>query len=318
MTGCMNSDTDPAKTGEPELGNGVCSLVAKNYEDQIVPFVDGVCFKILRKWTVIDWCKFGPNTDVNGVPYPTVPVLGTNMWTFTQTIAVSEKEAPVIQKCSKEDTETFADNCAAHVVLTNTANDCTPAAQLKWTYTIDTNNDGVAPFINGSGSDASGQFPVGTHKITWVVEDMCGNFSTCFYTFNVVDRKKPSPYCISELTTVIMPNTGQVEIWAKDFDKGSSDNCPLSTCGLKFTFNGFRPPVTNIEVLFDKNGTIVGNWPTTSTALLDGYKSGQYQRWLPSTCSSAKLYTCDNLGVNEEDMSVWDKGNNTDFCTVKL
>jgi len=318
MTGCMNSDTDPAKTGEPELGNGACSLVAKNYEDQIVPFVDGVCFKILRKWTVIDWCKFGPNTDVNGVPYPTVPVLGTNMWTFTQTIAVSEKEAPVMQKCSKEDTETFADNCAAHVVLTNTANDCTPAAQLKWTYTIDTNNDGVAPFINGSGSDASGQFPVGTHKITWVVEDMCGNFSTCFYTFNVVDRKKPSPYCISELTTVIMPNTGQVEIWAKDFDKGSSDNCPLSTCGLKFTFNGFRPPVTNIEVLFDKNGTIVGNWPTTSTALLDGYKSGQYQRWLPSACSSAKLYTCDNLGVNEEDMSVWDKGNNTDFCTVKL
>lgn len=318
MTGCMNSDTDPSKTGEPELGNGACSQVAKNYEDQIVPFVDGVCFKILRKWTVIDWCKFYPNTDVNGFTYPNVPVEGVNMWTFIQTIAVSEKEAPVLLQCSKADTETVSSDCTATVELINTANDCTPASKLKWTYTIDLYNDGVAPFNNGNSNNASGSYPVGTHKITWVVEDMCGNFSTCNYTFRVVDKKKPTPYCLSELTTVIMPNSGQVEIWAKDFDKGSSDNCPTTGCGLRFTFNGFRPPVTNSEVLFDVNGTVVGNWPTNNTALLNGYASGQYQRWLPSTCSSAKLYTCDHLGTNDENMSVWDAGNNTDYCTVTL
>ncbi|MBK8626742.1 MAG: T9SS type A sorting domain-containing protein [Saprospiraceae bacterium] len=318
MTGCMTSDINPANTGEPELGNGACSLVAKNYEDQIVPFVDGVCFKILRKWTVIDWCKFSPNTDINGDLYPTVPVLGVNMWTYIQTIAVSETDAPVLQNCSKGDTETTAENCTAQVELINTAQDCTPNEKLRWTYTIDTYNDGIGPFINGSSNNASGNYPVGLHNISWTVEDMCGNQSTCSHTFRVVDKKKPTPYCISELSTVIMPTVGQVELWAKDFDKGSSDNCPVTGCGLKFTFNGFKPPVTISEVLFDVNGNIAGSWPTTNATLLDLYANGIYQRWLPSTCSSAKLYTCDDLGSNTENMSVWDAGGNTDFCTVKL
>lgn len=87
---------------------------------------------------------------------------------------------------------------------------------------------------------------------------------------------------------------------------------------LKYTFNGFVPPVSNNEVLFNSNGTVVGNWPTTNASLLAGYESGLYQRWLPSTCSSAKLYTCSDLGANEEDMSVWDVAGNTDFCTVTL
>lgn len=318
MTGCMNTDTNPSNTGEPELGSNACSSVAKTYEDQILPFVDGVCFKILRKWTVIDWCKFSPNTDVNGAVYPGVPVLGVNMWSYTQTIAVSETEDPVIQNCTKADTETFADNCATFVELINTAVDCTPNDKLKWSYTIDLQNDGVGNVITGSTNNASRNFPVGTHSIHWTVEDMCGNQSTCSYLFRVIDKKKPTPYCLSEITTVIMPSVGQVELWAKDFDKGSYDNCPVTGCGLRFTFNGFRPPVASTEVLFDINGTVVGSWPTTNATLLDRYESGQYQRWLPSTCSSAKLYTCDDLGSNDERMSVWDASGNTDFCTVTL
>lgn len=318
MTGCMNADINPSNTGEPELGNNACSAVAKTFEDQIIPFVDGVCFKILRKWTVIDWCKFAPNTDVNGALYPSSPVLGFNMWTFTQTIAVSENDAPVLQNCSKGDTETFADNCAAQVALTNSASDCTPSDKLRWTYTIDVANDGIGPFITGTTSNASGSFPVGTHKIIWTVEDMCGNQSTCNYVFRVIDRKKPTPYCISEITTVIMPTLGQVELWAKDYDKGSFDNCPLAGCGLKFTFDGFKPPVTINEVLFDKDGIIVAAWPTTNATLLEAYANGVYQRWVPATCSSAKLFTCDDLGSNEEKMSVWDASGNTDFCSVTL
>ncbi|MBK8885875.1 MAG: T9SS type A sorting domain-containing protein [Saprospiraceae bacterium] len=327
VTGCMNVDTDPAKTGSPVIGSGSCSQVAYTYEDQIFPFVDGVCFKILRKWTVIDWCKFSPNIAPNGQVYPTVPTSSVsspadswkiNTWTYTQIIKVSEDVNPVLNTCSKADTDAFGDNCNGYVELKNTATDCTPAAQLRWTYTIDTNNDNVGPHITGTTNDASGTFAVGTHKITWTVEDMCGNQGTCSYTFRVLDKKKPTPYCISELTTVIMPTTNGIEIWAKDFDKGSSDNCPLTGCGLKYTFNGFVPPVSNNEVLFNSNGTVVGNWPTTNASLLAGYESGLYQRWLPSTCSSAKLYTCSDLGANEEDMSVWDVAGNTDFCTVTL
>jgi hypothetical protein len=115
-----------------------------------------------------------------------------------------------------------------------------------------------------------------------------------------------------------MPTLGQVELWAKDYDKGSFDNCPLTGCGLKFTFDGFKPPVTINEVLFDKDGMIVAAWPTTNATLLEAYANGVYQRWVPATCSSAKLFTCDDLGSNEEKMSVWDASGNTDFCSVTL
>ena len=318
VTGCMNVDTDPAKTGKPTIGAGACSQVAYTYEDQVFPFVDGVCFKILRKWTVIDWCKFAPNTDIYGVAYPSVPTANVNTWTYTQIIKVSETDKPVIANSSKADTDAYGDNCNGYVDLKNTASDCTPAAQLRWTYVIDIDNDNAGTHVTGTTNDASGTFKVGTHKITWTVEDMCGNQSTVSYTFRVVDKKKPTPYCISELTTVIMPTTGGIEIWAKDFDKGSSDNCPVTGCGLKFTFNGFKPPVSSTEVLFNSNGTVISAWPTTNSTFIAGYESGLYQRWLPSTCSSAKIYKCSDLGPNSEDMSVWDAAGNTDYCTVTL
>jgi len=311
VPGCINIDTDPSKTGVPDLGNTTCSQVAYTYEDQVFNFVDGVCFKILRKWTVIDWCKFGPNRGPNGQTYPTFPSPGVNTWTYTQTIKVSESVDPVIQVCTKADTDAFGDNCNGFVDLKNSATDCTPADKLKWTYVIDPNNDGVAPFINGSTNDASGTYPVGTHKITWTVEDQCGNQATCNYIFRVLDKKKPTPYCISELTTVVMPTSGSISIWAKDFNLGSTDNCPTTGCGLWYTFNGARPVASRInqEHYFKGNGL---------NATLAEFESGLAQLWRPADCSSSKQYSCDDLGPNTENMSVWDAAGNTDYCTVTL
>lgn len=318
INGCLSADTHPDQTGKPTLGADACSQVAYTYEDQLFNFVEDVCYKILRKWTVIDWCKFAPNRDPNGGLYPSATVEGVNTWTYTQTIKVLDTEKPVINTTSKGPTDAYGENCDGFVDLTNSASDCTPSSQLKWNYTIDLNNDGVGSNIVGHTNDASGVYPIGTHRITWVVEDHCGNLSTVTYTFEVRDRKKPTPYCISQLTTVVMPTSGNIDIWANDFDLGSSDNCEAPGCGLKFTFNGFKPPVTTREVLFNSSGTVVGNWPTNNQSLLSGYASGLYQRWLPAMCSSAKLYTCDKVGINTENMSVWDAAGNTDYCTVTL
>ncbi len=308
VNGCMNIDTDPSKTGVPELGNGPCSQVAYTYEDQLFPFVEGVCFKILRKWTVIDWCRFAPNRDINGDLYPTSPTANINIWTYTQIIKVSETVKPVIAISSKADTDAFGDNCTGVVDLKNSATDCTPSAQLKWSYVIRLENASGTIFRTGITNDASGTFPVGTYHIKWTVEDLCGNQSTVDYIFRVLDKKKPTPYCISELTTVVMPTTGSISIWAKDFDKGSSDNCPGK---LWFTFDGARPVASKltIEHYFKGNGL---------NATQAEYEAGTAQLWRPLDCSSAKWYTCDELGQNTENMSVWDASGNTDYCTVTL
>ena len=73
-------------------------------------------------------------------------------------------------------------------------------------------------------------------SVTWYVSDGCGNTTVCTHDFEVFDAKKPTPVCLS-LSTVIMPSSGEVTIWATDFESGSSfDNCtPFS--GLQFSFS---------------------------------------------------------------------------------
>ncbi len=74
------------------------------------------------------------------------------------------------------------------------------------------------------------------HKILWSVEDGCGNQTTCQYLFRLEDCKKPSPVCVG-LSSVVMPSSGCVTIWAKDFDASSFDDCTAHD-DLLFSFSG--------------------------------------------------------------------------------
>jgi hypothetical protein len=83
------------------------------------------------------------------------------------------------------------------------------------------------------------------HRILWSVEDDCGNFSFCEYLFRLEDCKQPSPVCINGLSTVVMPSSGAVTIWAKDFDASSFDDCTPAD-ELLFSFSGdtYQPSFT--------------------------------------------------------------------------
>lgn len=309
IVGCLNIDTDPSKTGTPTLTNNPdCSQVAYTYEDQVFPFVDNVCYKILRKWTVIDWCKFAPNTNPQGQTYPSAPTAGVNTWTFTQTIKVSNADKPVLASCSDRTFCGLNDNCTGTIELTNSATDaCTPTSELKWSYAISPFNTGTFS-ITGNTNNASGTYPVGTHKIRWSVEDKCGNKTTCEHLFTINDCKKPTPYCLSEVTTVIMPSSGQIDIWARDFDLGAFDNCPGE---LIFTFNCAKPVPSRIgqQHYFKGNGQL---------ATEAEYFAGNAQIWKPADRTSGILFDCADLGVNSINMCVTDAAGNQDFCTVKV
>ena len=51
----------PAPYDKPTFSDDNCSLVAIHHKDQVFKFVDGACEKILRTWTVIDWCTYNDN-----------------------------------------------------------------------------------------------------------------------------------------------------------------------------------------------------------------------------------------------------------------
>ncbi len=219
--GCVADITPEKLNSRPTyLRNTECALLASSYEDIIFNYTDNVCVKVLRKWTVIDWCQKNPF------------IPGSGEWSATQLIMLNNTVAPNITKgCLPADLKiTQEGQCQARVEVTAAAtDDCTPTNLLEWTYTIDLNNDNVIDVTNGTGNTINQIFSYGTHKITWTVRDGCRNVKTCSNTFTVRDDKKPSPYCISDIVTVIMPVAKEVNVWASDFNRGTTDNCSAAS-----------------------------------------------------------------------------------------
>jgi hypothetical protein len=230
INSCRSAVVHPNNTGAPKFLNTNCAQVAANYADTKLTLLDSVCYKILRKWTVVDWCQFNLNK-YDGI------------WEFNQIIYISNSEPPTIYTC---DTARICDNsayynprnqnCLVNYDLTGIADDdCTNTSDLKWSYRLDIGNDGsYEPLANGN--RVTGVLPVGIHKVKWIVSDQCGNYSSCDQVFILKDCKKPSPYCYSGINTVVMPTTGNITVWAKDLDINSFDNCTQKE-NLRFSFS---------------------------------------------------------------------------------
>jgi hypothetical protein len=282
------SPNNPVSGGYPKWTTVGCAEVAASYHDQVFEDVDDACFKIIRHWTVLDWCTF----DLN---------LPATVRNHQQIIKVIDTERPTA-KCAPVTVDVNA-GCSGLVTITGDADDlCTPAAQMKYQYSL---NGGA--FVNGR--LFSQNLAVGNHQLTWIVEDKCDNKDTCIQAITVRDVKKPTPYCITEIATVLMPNTLKVELWAKDYNHGATDNC---TGVLRFTF-GPNPPLNFNSRHFYKNLNGVSQAATEAE-----YLAGLAELWNPSENSSALTFDCEDLGLKELDIYVWDQAGNNDFCSVRV
>jgi hypothetical protein len=258
--GCgANISPDNPRLGRPEFINTSqhnCTLITIEYFDDLFSIEKDACFKILRKWVVIDWCQFDPNINPDD-----------GKWEFTQIIHVTDLEAPNVS-CHIGDCEPALFNlnlqsCVGHINLTVSATDsCTMQDALLTEYKIDLFNNGtydyhvgkltwkeytrgIKPMVTNNSAadnpnnpfDASGIYPIGRHRICWTVEDGCGNLGQCCSLFEIVDCKAPTPFCLTGIITVPMPTSGCVDIWAKDLNLSSFDNCTPPT-KLKYYFDG--------------------------------------------------------------------------------
>lgn len=282
LVGCSDAETDPSETGEPNLSHDdACSMVASTHKDRVFNVVEDACYKILRDWTVIDWCNYNDSNPVPVYGQPGHPYVG--MWTHTQVIMVNDNNAPVITtSCATQTICAYNANCTGDITLVAEADDtCTPDSELVWTYRVEKGN---AYFASGNKNKfTKNEMALGTYKMFWTVEDKCGNIDECNYTFIVKDCKKPTPLCYSEITTVVMPTTDprMVVVKARDFDRGSSDNCTEgATCG---------DCATDLHFSFDSLGNQTQN-----------------------------TFTEAHVGLQTLKMWVRDAAGNRDFCTVTL
>ena len=235
--GCGPTGTDPSVTGLPTWTGADCEQVTYGIpDDWVFPFDDPndpACYKILRTHKVIDWCRYNSIT-------------GAGIWTDMQTIKVINTEAPVITNCDDVSVCSYDPACINTFIelSINATDDCDPTGDdLSYSYEIDINNDGSFEYSSGSNpfaqpgnapNEADGTYPIGTHRILWTVRDFCGNVETCSHLIDVKNCKAPTAYCYNGLAAELMPmdlngdgvfDWGMIELWASDFDAGSSHPC---------------------------------------------------------------------------------------------
>ena len=228
----------PAPYNKPILNPNKCSFVGISHTDEVFNIAAPACFKILRKWKIIDWCQYIPNV-------PNSP----GYWEYTQLIKVFDFEKPKL-------------NCPADITVSSTNIDCTGAqADIPPATATDCNpNITITNSFNNGGANASGFYPLGTTTVIFSATDGCKNTATCAVHVTVIDGKKPTPYCINGLSVTIMPSTLSVSIWAKDFISKGVDNCTPES-KLKYTIKKVNsitplPPTdSSIEFTCDDLGT---------------------------------------------------------------
>ncbi|HEX5624721.1 MAG TPA: T9SS type A sorting domain-containing protein, partial [Saprospiraceae bacterium] len=241
----------PDTFGYPIILENDCSLIGISYEDHQFNYVQdtAVCFKILRKWKVIDWCQCYYDARSGQQVCPT--------WHHEQIIKVSNRLAPKIkddcptlnlclsdQECLKE-----------RVTLRHEAeDDCTPDDLLYSSFKIDLYNNGLFDSTYatlGNVITFDGELPVGEHRFLWIFDDQCGNREICTQFVNIRNCKPPTAYCLIGINVNLMPvdtnrdgtpDWGMIDVWANDVDKGSYQFCgnPVTVSFSRDTFDRYR------------------------------------------------------------------------------
>jgi hypothetical protein len=214
----------PWPYGYPEINGGnKCGKYGINYKDEEFTFPNdpGICRKIIRKWTIIDWCTYNPNGYGN--------YQKEGIWQYNQVIKILSKSRPGIS-CPgtiTSNAEQYQKTAWIDIPIPTITNSCNGQARIS-------HNSPYATKL--SGGDASGLYPIGTTWVVFTVTDACSNNTQCSTKVVVADKAAPTPYCIASLITGIGWHSDGIYtiIDAKKFDIGSFDNCTPRE-KLKFT-----------------------------------------------------------------------------------
>ena len=236
---------------EPSFVEDECDLVTFSHHDIVFDFSNSsqACFKILRTWTVLDWCQYDPeNSQSPGI------------WTMPQVIKVHNTVAPELVVPDTEFTVCTDDpDCGPGEVMleASASDDCSDPDVLKWTIAVDEGNnnslDQLYTDITGEIAERLVSLPLGDHRVLYSVEDLCGNITTEEQYITVLNCKPPSAKC-RNLTTTLMPmdtdgdqipDWGMVVLWASDLDAGSDHACgnPVQVA--------FSDDVNDTSIVFD-------------------------------------------------------------------
>jgi len=223
---------------EVTIVNGACDLMAYEVEEKVFTTIEDACLNVVRTFTIINWCKYqagGETVTISRVEgehgLVTVPQIITakdyenvGKLEYVQILKLKDDTAPTITVLPV-DSCLLGEACADTKRFAITATDCNEVAtdNLTYKWTISTNDTQLA---QGEGNTFN--YPVASkvsYDVRWTVADNCGNTTWKDVSYEFWDCKKPVLYCLHGIAVDLMKDAGTIQIWAKDLDINSSDNC---------------------------------------------------------------------------------------------
>ncbi len=307
----VNCGTNVPDFGEPEIFGETCELVGVSFKDEVFNVVPDACYKILRTWTVINWCVVGTHIDQEVVEsserafqlaFPTEPCDfdgdgDCDTRTFRDSWRVSPKSKPGAAQATQS-TDPDTDPWDGYITYQQT---------IKVNDTVD------PVFTNGC------QIP-----------DVCIEDNTCGGTVLL-----PTPEitdCSANVTVTAQIRIGGV--WLNGFGPyvnvapgtyevryKAIDNCNnQKDCNTTVTVKDCKKPTP-----YCKNGLVI---ELMQTGMVDVWASdfdagsfdnctAQNQLKLSFSANvnnTGATFTCDDLGQQPIQMWVTDLAGNQDYC----
>ncbi|MEE9374693.1 MAG: T9SS type A sorting domain-containing protein [Saprospiraceae bacterium] len=195
---------------EAFVRKGFCNINAA-FTD-LPPFeICGKSYKIIRSWTIIDWCKSSPPRMIN------------------QIIEVKDTKAPKFTLANIPDADAGSNTCTMVIDLPvpDVTDECS-----EWTYCIAFKLPGYTTYTvetkyqNLDSKDVPDPkiLPIGTTTILYALKDECGNADTMRMDVDVNDIQPPIAICDTR-TVLTLNNNDKGKIFPPTIDDKSFDNC---------------------------------------------------------------------------------------------
>ena len=219
-----NPSVAPETTGFPRIKfngdtvsiNQFCSF-GLNYTDQEFATNCSSERKILRTWTIFDWCR--PSLILSNAFNP-----GAQLIKVVDTVGPAITDLPFnteLQVFFPDQNSCGADVTVPPVVVSDVCSNESITVTVSAGFSTINTNGGTLKDV-----------PFGLQTITYRATDACGNSSTATTTVFIADNIAPTVIC-KENIVVSLTQSGVAQVLAQAFDNGSYDNCQLDSMRVR-------------------------------------------------------------------------------------
>ena len=246
-------DGIPAPTTFDEIvTSGACDNFLLNVTADTFRTPGETCMKIVRNYELINWCVYDANKPAYVVPHHVdgfaiaddTIASDEGRFTYSQVIKLDVSDGGIIVEQNRDEIITciigvgdvgqfneedagpepgnFDYECDTLRTFTATAYNCLGIPLTKFSHRV--TEDG-AEIANDEGATVTVNVEPGkTYAVTFVAFDDCNNSNSSTETYTFEDCKRPTPYVLNGLA-IALGNDGTADLWAKDLDQNSYDNC---------------------------------------------------------------------------------------------